>query len=340
MNLNNSFTKRFKSSFKNKIRITVGLIVTMLITGNVAMAISSVNDNRDIVTGDGSIIETNSGIVIGDNIININNGIVVKNGIVTMGEAAYTGSGNSLPDHDRNYKNVNVNDKNTTFIAKTLNPFTGDSGDKTLVVGSKHDTYTCFHSYTDTNILENTGGLSEGEVFVGLKLENGGYLHGQGTRFNVASLTGADVIGIYYTENKSDYGSVDVNVYTEGHGIGFYFSQGGTFNNSGNISADTAVIMTSDTGNNTLTNSNSDNNINGDVLMKSGGTNTVTVSGGKINGDIKFFGEGYNYLTYTGVNVDGTGDIYGDKSGYNMLYAYKTSEMLIEKTFMILMSLR
>ncbi|ADO84298.1 autotransporter outer membrane beta-barrel domain-containing protein [Ilyobacter polytropus] len=331
MNLNNSFTKRFKSSFKNKIRITVGLIVTMLITGNVAMAISSVNDNRDIVTGDGSIIETNSGIVIGDNIININNGIVVKNGIVTMGEAAYTGSGNSLPDHDRNYKNVNVNDKNTTFIAKTLNPFTGDSGDKTLVVGSKHDTYTCFHSYTDTNILENTGGLSEGEVFVGLKLENGGYLHGQGTRFNVASLTGADVIGIYYTENKSDYGSVDVNVYTEGHGIGFYFSQGGTFNNSGNISADTAVIMTSDTGNNTLTNSNSDNNINGDVLMKSGGTNTVTVSGGKINGDIKFFGEGYNYLTYTGVNVDGTGDIYGDKSGYNMLYAYKTSEMLIEK---------
>lgn len=278
MNLNHSFTKMFKSSFKDKVRITAGLIVAMLITGNVAMATGP--------TSGYTIPVDVNGYISGD-------------------------------------LNINVENKDITFNTDILDPDTGVSSQSTLIEASNFS--RGIHQEVTINISENIGVLSEGEIFVGLNLGSSGSLYNCCNNFTVTSSNGADVIGIYHSgysteytgdtnEEYSNHNSNIMSISTEGHGIAYYYSDGGSLDNSGTINADTAIIMTSVENNNTLTNSGT---INGDVLMDTSGTNTLTVSSGEINGDITFSGGGDNYLTYSNVNVVGTGDIYGDDTGYN-----------------------
>ncbi len=326
MILNYDLSKNLKSRLKGKVRICTAFMVAMLITGNVAMASVLGITNNGIVTEDISI-STNNGIAIDASGVGTNNGISVTGGVVSLGGTTnHEGSGYSLPVDASGYifnTNVNVNDKDTTFTGDILDPDTGESSSYTLIEASNFS--NGIHQEGTINILENTGGLSEGEIFVGLNLGTSGSLYNCCGHFNVASLNGADVIGIYHSGySVGSYGDDDyhnfnyntMNISTDGHGIGYYFSDGGSFTNCGTINADTALVMTSDTNNNTLTNSGT---MNGDVLMDTSGTNTVTVSGGTINGDITFSGGGSNYLTYSNVGVSGTGDINGDDSGYNQI---------------------
>ena len=344
MNLN--FTKQFKSNFKNKVRITSGLIVTMLITGNMAMASPAgiinygtetenidIDDNfglainsNYIYYNDGIAIDSNSttsnyGIAIDSNLTGTNNGISITDGVVSLGSTStnHIGSGYSGYVYSSGgVYNINVKENTTTFTGEILDPVSGESSRYILLVGSSYASGSCLHNEGTINILENITGLSETDMFVGLKLEGSSKLHNRDVGFfNVASLNREDIIGLYYSgSNINDYNYGMVNISTGGHGIAYYFSDGGRLNNTGTINADTALIMTSDTNSNTLTNSGT---INGDVLMNTSGTNTLTVSNGTINGDIKFSGGGDNFVTYSNVGVSGTGDIKGDDSGYNQI---------------------
>ena len=404
MDLNYNFTKRFKSSFKNKVRITAGLIVTMLITGNLAMARNIIPETVNYGTETESIdiginygiaknsemiyynhglsefanvieynigtaknsdyisrnyglsetatniesnygtaknsdyisrnyglsetatnIESNYGIAKNSESISSNYGMSVVNGVVSSSEEIHTSSGYAIPLDSLGYiynANVNVTDKNTAFEAEILDTVKGVSSQSKLIEATNFS--GGIHQEGTINILENTGGLSDGEIFVGLNLGESGSLYNRGN-FNVASLNGADVIGVYHggysTGDYSNYNSHAINISTEGHGIAYYYSDGGSLNNEGIINADTAIVMTSAENNNTLANYGI---INGDVLMNTAGTNKVMVGGiyysnmwAVINGDITFSGGGDNYLNYSNANVAGTGNIYGDGTGYN-----------------------
>ena len=407
MDLNYNFTKRFKSSFKNKVRITAGLIVTMLITGNLAMASNIIPETVNYGTETESIdiginygiaknsemiyynhglsefanvieynigtaknsdyisrnyglsetatniesnygtaknsdyisrnyglsetatnIESNYGIAKNSESISSNYGMSVVNGVVSSSEEIHTSSGYAIPldllglGYVYN-ANVNVTDKNTAFEAEILDTVKGVSSQSKLIEATNFS--GGIHQEGTINILENTGGLSDGEIFVGLNLGESGSLYNCWGNFNVASLNGADLIGVYHggysTGDYSNYNSHAINISTEGHGIAYYYSDGGSLNNEGIINADTAIVMTSAENNNTLANYGI---INGDVLMNTAGTNKVMVGGiyysnmgAVINGDITFSGGGKNYITYNSVNVGGAGNIYGDDSGYN-----------------------
>lgn len=336
--------KKMKARLKRRVRICGAFIVAMLITGSVALARAAGTTNDGIATG-GETIDVNNGIAIGSNISGTNNGISVVGGETSMGGTStnHTGSGYSGYTHNSgDIYNVNVNDKNTTFIGEVLDPINNKKKNYTIVEASSYSNNGQLDNSGTINILENIDNLSSEEIFVGMKVGASTQLYNrEGSFFNVASLNGADVIGVYYSDNAYDHNYGSVNISTEGQGTAYYFSQGGELDNKGTITgdigvvmvsnaneneffnrgtvnADTAVIMRSGTGWNIIENVGT---INGDIVMRSGNLNAIIPEyDSTINGDVSMHSAHQNLVLYYGGGTM-NGDTTFSGGGENYVYS-------------------
>ena len=212
MNLNHSFTKRFKSSFKNKVRITAGLIVTMLITGNVAMAAADgylflqkgYNDEARIYS-DGTVKDVSSilnnvyndgysysdGTITGD--LSLSDDIMNKigvNNIIIRGDLSISGSGFNYVEsysYGEIFGGISISGENDNLVEVKSNAKI--DGDITFKGGGENNVRVNSYGIINGNITF-TGGGDNDVVYSDVSVDGTGNIHGDISGDNQITVAG------------------------------------------------------------------------------------------------------------------------------------------------------